>query len=388
MTFQNNEKFLEINNEVNLFHESIWTRYTPNEAFSGPDQTAYLEDSLQQVGSGSSDIVGDTLHFFLILISHSERRIMSSDRNKDNEPDPVTNTGPDQAFSVPSIYNRDGSWVSDVDGNLHKVNQTLVPTPEGGTTEMLNPTSITSSSNVNANDKFILKITIGEAGLGSDSGTASNVISEILFSFLDAVSNKPDKPESMFQLDRKGKLLLESLAPANLPKELKPRILDTIQVAGVTFFSPFPKTFLYKDNISRGNDGESRSLNQLTGEYVVEGFGQSYSHGKHLETKAGQIGTSRHAPLPTTPKGDSLKAPLWIQYCSKPTLSSAALATEELMIEQHFIKYGSMNQPGLLRFDPYSHYEYSVDINGKKINLNTIKEWIKRLTKIKNQRQK
>jgi len=53
MTFQNNEKFLEINNDVNPFYESIWTRYTPNEAFSGPNQTAYLEDSLQRVVSES-----------------------------------------------------------------------------------------------------------------------------------------------------------------------------------------------------------------------------------------------------------------------------------------------------------------------------------------------
>ncbi|MFQ5788157.1 MAG: hypothetical protein ACE5H1_09275, partial [Thermodesulfobacteriota bacterium] len=321
----------------------------------------------------SSDTVGDTLHFFLILISHSERRITPSDRNKDNEPDTVKYTGPDQATSVPLIIESDGSGASDVDGDLLKVNQTLVSTPEGGTTKLLNLPSVTSSSYVNTNDKFILKINIEDAELDTDSAIMLIAISEIFFPLPDAASNNNDKSASIFQLDRKGQLLLESLAPANLPKELKPRILDTIQDTGVIFFSPFPKTFLYKDNISRGNDGESRSLNQPTGEYAFVGFGQFNTHGTLIETKSGLITTDRHAPLPKTPKGDSLNAPLFIQYCSEPTLFSTGFATEEFVIELHFINYGSMNQPGLLRSGTYSQYDHSAYIKGKKLSETSLK---------------
>jgi len=301
MTFQNNEKFLEINNEVNPFYESMWTRYTPPIADSGPDQTAYLEDSLQRVVSESRDAVGDTLPFFLNFISHLDNRNLSSDRENDNEPDTVTTRGPDQAILSPLFVKFDGSGVGNLDVDLSEINPRLVSTPEGGTRQLLSLTSIINSSHVDADDEFILKINIAKTELDNDSAIILNANREIIYQLSYAISNNTLKPLSMLKLDGRGQLSLAGFVTANLREDLDQTILATIQAAGVTFSSPFPRISLFKFVFCTENDGESKFLNQSTGEYAVVGLSYVRTHGP-LKEKPPGVAIVWRAPLPKTPK--------------------------------------------------------------------------------------
>ena len=79
------------------------------------------------------------------------------------------------------------------------------------------------------------------------------------------------------------------LAPAELPSNLDPGLLITIQPVGVTFSTPVPITFPNIDNLLPGTETDIWSLDAETGTFAVVGTGLVSADGTKIETISGGI---------------------------------------------------------------------------------------------------
>jgi len=81
----------------------------------------------------------------------------------------------------------------------------------------------------------------------------------------------------------------KGLAPAELPSNLDPGLLITIQPVGITFSSPVPITFPNIDNLPPGTQTDIWSLDAETGTFKVVGTGLVSADGTKIETISGGI---------------------------------------------------------------------------------------------------
>jgi hypothetical protein len=97
-------------------------------------------------------------------------------------------------------------------------------------------------------------------------------------------------------------LVPRGLAPAQLPPNLDPALLVTIQPVGVVFATPVPMTFPNLDGAAAGNEMDLWSLLANEGRFAVVGRGEVSPDGGSVVTVAGGVRAADwHAVLPPQP---------------------------------------------------------------------------------------
>ena len=96
-------------------------------------------------------------------------------------------------------------------------------------------------------------------------------------------------------------LVPPGLAPAELPSELQPGLLVTIQPVGVIFDPPAPLTFADVDSMTPGNETNLWSLDPNEGIFTVVGRGQVQNDGTIDTVSGGVRAADWHAMLPPSP---------------------------------------------------------------------------------------
>jgi RHS repeat-associated protein len=97
-------------------------------------------------------------------------------------------------------------------------------------------------------------------------------------------------------------LVPRGLAPAQLPPNLDPALLVTIQPVGVVFAAPVPMTFPNLDGAAAGNDMDLWSLLANEGRFAIVGRGEVSPDGGSVVTVAGGVRAADwHAVLPPQP---------------------------------------------------------------------------------------
>ena len=91
-------------------------------------------------------------------------------------------------------------------------------------------------------------------------------------------------------------------SPRELPRELRPSMLLTIQPTGVRFSEPVPLVFPNDDNMPPGSETNIWSLDPRSGRFIVVGRGRVSDDGVLIETVEGGVRTaSWHGGLPPPP---------------------------------------------------------------------------------------
>ena len=160
-------------------------------ADAGPDQTAFVNDTVTLDGSGSTDVDGDLLTFdwFLtppmgsnaVLDDPTQMNpmftidfpgdyvaeLIVNDGEEDSDPDtvtittenstPVADAGPDQTAFVNDIVTLDGSASNDVDGDLLTFAWSLA-VPANSTATLNDPTSVTPFFTVDVQGDYIAEL--------------------------------------------------------------------------------------------------------------------------------------------------------------------------------------------------------------------------------------
>ena len=92
-------------------------------------------------------------------------------------------------------------------------------------------------------------------------------------------------------------------APMQLPRELDPAMLLTIQPTGVRFDQPVPIVFPNTDNLAPNSETDIYSLDPDTGQFTIVGRGRVTADGAMIETISGGVrSASWHATLPPPPQ--------------------------------------------------------------------------------------
>lgn len=95
-------------------------------------------------------------------------------------------------------------------------------------------------------------------------------------------------------------------APMQMPRELQPEMLVTIQPTGIRFDQPVPIVFPNTDDLAPGSETDIWSLDPDTGQFIVVGSGRVSTDGSLIETFEGGVRTaSWHMTLPRPPIGSS-----------------------------------------------------------------------------------
>lgn len=190
-----------------------------------------------------------------------------------------------------------------------------------------------------------------------DPSTTTIVDNPNLGVSLEVPPNTAKNPDGTdFTGDLSISLVPGGFAPAELPEELEPGLLVTIQPVGVTFSEPAPITFPNTDNLAPGSQVDIWSLDPDTGQFIVVGTGQVSVDGSVIETiSGGIIAADWHAPLPPAPAGGpptndpnpgGPDCPCW----DKDTGSRTALATGNLSETHNLAPYFSLNKMNRLTF--------------------------------------
>ena len=177
-------------------------------ANAGPDQTVFVNDTVQLDGSGSSDLDGDPLTYawslfnmpsgsaaalsdptlvnptFVVdrpgdytlelvvedgLAQSTPDTVVVSTQNSD----PVANAGPDQTVFVGNLVTLDGSASSDVDGDPLTYAWTLLQQPAGSTASLANPLTVAPSFTVDLPGAYLAQLLVNDGLLDSAPDTVA-----------------------------------------------------------------------------------------------------------------------------------------------------------------------------------------------------------------------
>ncbi len=143
-------------------------------------------------------------------------------------------------------------------------------------------------------------------------------------------------------------------APAQMPEELQPGLLITIQPTGVTFSTPVPITFPNTDNLPPGTEVDIWSLDPATGAFGIVGTGRVSADGSVIETISGGIRAADwHFALPPgagadgNDNNDENEDP--DQCCDQNLGSRTAVSAGNLSVEHLLVGHRSLGQPRGLR---------------------------------------
>ena len=175
-------------------------------ANAGPDQTAYLNQTVMLDGTASSDVDGDPLTYQWTLLSLPPgsgatlsslsaakptfvvdlagtyvAQLIVNDGKADSGPDtvvvstqnspPVANAGPDQSVPVTAVAQLDGSGSSDVDGNPLSYLWSLVSAPAGSAAVLDNEHVVNPSFYVDLPGTYVVQLTVGDGQVVSPPDT-------------------------------------------------------------------------------------------------------------------------------------------------------------------------------------------------------------------------
>ena len=136
------------------------------------------------------------------------------------------------------------------------------------------------------------------------------------------------------------------LAPVELPAELQPAILITIQPVGVTFDPPAQISFPNRDNLPTGTRTELWSLDPDRGRFQVVGVGSATA--TTIDTISGGVRTaSWHAPLTVPADSDTEQSDIEcmkIPCKAKGIGSDVTVETGGLTVDHSFASYRSLEQ--------------------------------------------
>ena len=176
----------------------------PPVADAGPDQTAFLSDTVTLDGSGSTDLDGDLLSYHWVLLSVPAgsgaalsdataimptvfidapgtymAQLIVNDGKTDSAPDtvridtlnsaPVADAGPDQTVFVGDFVQLDGGGSSDVDGNPLTYSWTLAGAPPGSTAGLSNRLVVDPSFVADLPGTYTLSLVVNDGFLDSET---------------------------------------------------------------------------------------------------------------------------------------------------------------------------------------------------------------------------
>ncbi|MCD4811316.1 putative Ig domain-containing protein [bacterium] len=180
----------------------------PPVADAGPDQTAFVTDTVQLDGSSSSDVDGDVLTYEWSFISVPAgsaaplsdaavvdptftldlpgcyvAQLIVNDGLVDSDPDtvtistdnsvPVANAGPDQTVFVDDTVTLDAGGSTDVDGDLLTLTWSFVSVPDGSTASLSDPSSVEPTFVVNVAGTYVIQLIVNDGFANSDPDTVT-----------------------------------------------------------------------------------------------------------------------------------------------------------------------------------------------------------------------
>ena len=185
---------------------TINTENLPPVADAGPDQSVFVEDTVQLDGSSSSDVNGDVLSFSWALIvapnastatlSNSTAvnptfsaelpgtyvaQLIVNDGAVDSPPDtvaittqnsaPVADAGPDQTIFAKETVQLNGSGSSDVDGDGLTFIWSLTTVPQGSLATLSDSTVANPTFTADLQGTYIAQLIVNDGELSSDANT-------------------------------------------------------------------------------------------------------------------------------------------------------------------------------------------------------------------------
>jgi len=242
----------------------ISTENSPPVADAGEDQSAKINDIVHLNGDGSSDVDGDTLHYNWSLLSapvESTSVLINSDTvnptfeidapgnysiqltvndgSSDSEPDtvilsttnsrPVANAGSDQSAKVGDIVQLDGSSSYDVDGDTLTCRWSLVSTPAGSTSVIMNNRLVNPLLTLDVSGTYVVQLIVNDG-----------------YAF--------SKPDTIT-------ISTENTAPvANAGKDQHVKILDTVALTGSGSYDADGDSLSYRWSMTTKPNNSSATL--------------------------------------------------------------------------------------------------------------------------------
>ena len=186
---------------------TISTANSPPVANAGPDQTAFVNDTVHLDGGGSTDVDGDLLTFSWSFISRPEGSTASFDDpaavnpeftvdlpgvyvlqllvndgtvsstdsvtvSTQNSP-PVAEAGEDKTARLGESVSLDGSASFDPDGDILSFSWSMVSRPEGSVAQLVAADSVTPSFVVDKSGTYVVQLIVNDGVLGSEPDTLS-----------------------------------------------------------------------------------------------------------------------------------------------------------------------------------------------------------------------
>jgi len=212
-----------------------------------------------------------------------------------------------------SDFNGNSSTLSDNDGffTLSGISGSLLildidsttadPAPDGSTySSFREPFPFVSNINNIVNRPiFLTRIDPDSVTPINPNGTTTVENPNIDVSVVVPPSTAEDEEGNSFTGDLSISLVPNQLLPAQLPRELQPGMVVTIQPTGTRFNTPVSVTFPNIDNLPIGTIVDIWSVDPQTGEFGIVGKGRVSDDRNIIETiEGGIVAATWHFPLP------------------------------------------------------------------------------------------